>query len=246
MSSRLLSFILFFFLYIFQGTTTFAQQKQDSVPNKQEDTITLHTFQKDTSGVKQEDTALIKKDSTIISESNITSSATHKQVARDSSIERRFNPRKATIRSAILPGWGQFYNKKYWKIPIVYGALGITAGVFFFNLKTYKQLRSAVIDRYRGDSAAVPPNLQYLDTESLVANRDIFRQNIDYSVLVFLGFWALNVIDADVDANLKAFDVSPDIGMKIKPSFNNFTNSPGISLVFFFKEKSNQPRLPLP
>ena len=249
MPARLLSFTFFFFLYILPGTPTFAQQKKDSLPNKQEDTITIHTYQKDTSGVKQEDTALIKKDSTVISESKIVGSSTPKQISRDSSIERRFNPKKATLRSAIIPGWGQYYNKKYWKIPIIYGALGITAKVFFYNLNFYKQLREAVIDRYGGtaaDSAKIPPSLQVYDTPSLVQNRNIFRQNIDYSVLVFMGFWVLNIIDADVDANLKAFDVSPNISMKLKPAFNYGTNSPGISLVFFFKEKNNQPGLSLP
>lgn len=249
MSARLLSFILFFFLYILTGTSSFAQQKQDSLPNKQEGNITVHTYQKDSSGVKQEDTAIIKKDSTVISESKIASSAKSKQISRDSSIEKRFNPRTATLHSAIIPGWGQYYNKKYWKIPIIYAALGITAKVFFYNINFYKELRQAVIDRYGGtsaDSLLVPPNLRPFDTESLVLNRDIFRENIDYSVLVFVGFWVLNIVDADVDANLKAFDVSPNISMKIKPAFNYGINSPGISLVFFFKEKSNQPRLPLP
>ena len=63
----------------------------------------------------------------------------------------------ATLRSAVLPGWGQAYNKKYWKIPIVYGALGVTTGVFFYNLKTYKQLRKAVI--YRSDKDTSNDNL---------------------------------------------------------------------------------------
>ncbi|HET7118643.1 MAG TPA: DUF5683 domain-containing protein [Hanamia sp.] len=249
MPARSLFIVFFFSLFILPETAIFAQQKEDSLHNQKEDTITVHTYQKDSSEIKQEDTAVIKKDSIIISENKITETSIPKKISRDSSIEKRFNPRKATLRSAILPGWGQFYNKKYWKIPIIYGALGITAGVFFYNLKTYKQLRNAVIYRYAGtaaDSARVPPDLQFLDTESLIQNRNIFRQNIDYSVLVFLGFWVLNIIDADVDANLKAFNVSPDISMKLHPAFNNTTGSPGISLVFFFKEKSNQPRMPLP
>ena len=123
MSARLLSFIFFFFLYILTGTSTFAQQKQDSLSYKQEGNITIHTYQKDSSGVKQEDTAIIKKDSTVISESKIAGSAKSKQISRDSSIEKRFNPRTATLHSAIIPGWGQYYNKKYWKIPIIYAAL---------------------------------------------------------------------------------------------------------------------------
>src|SRR5438045_5309510 len=58
---------------------------------------------------------------------------------------KKYNPKIATFRSAIIPGWGQAYNKKYWKIPIIYGALGTTAGIFFFNLKTYKKLRETII-----------------------------------------------------------------------------------------------------
>jgi len=61
-----------------------------------------------------------------------------------------------------------------------------------------------------------------------------------------MGFWALNVVDATVDAHLKAFDVSPDITMKIHPGFNYATSSPGFSLVFCFKDKSDKKLLPLP
>ncbi len=238
MTERSFAFILFFFLFMLSGISALAQQKEDS--------ITVHTHKKDTSGLKQEDTALIKNESTTILEKNIKDTSVKKRVSKDSSIEKRFNPKVALLRSAILPGWGQWYNKKYWKIPIIYGALGITAGVFFYNLKTYKLLRQAVIDRNNGDSSLVAPELQDLPTSYLILNRNSFRQNIDYSVLVFMGFWILNIVDADVDANLKAFNVSPDISMKICPGFNYAANSPGISLVFFFREKSNQPRLPLP
>lgn len=231
-------FTLFFFLCVTSGNAVFAQQKEDS--------IIIHTYKKDSLGVKQEDTALIQKEGTVISESKIAKKSHSKSISKDSSIEKRFNPKVALFRSAVLPGWGQWYNKKYWKIPIIYGALGITAYVFFYNLNTYKLLRQAVIYRNEGYDSLVAPELQDLPTSYLILNRDSFRQNIDYSVLVFLGFWVLNIVDADVDANLKAFNVSPDIGMRIHPGFNFATNSPGISLVFFFKEKSNQPKLPLP
>ena len=60
---------------------------------------------------------------------------------------KKYNPKVATVRSAVLPGWGQAYNKKYWKIPIIYGALGVTSGILRYNLKTYKQLQEAVILR---------------------------------------------------------------------------------------------------
>src|SRR5829696_1419016 len=68
--------------------------------------------------------------------------------AKADSVRKAFSPKKATFRSAVLPGWGQAYNKKYWKIPIVYGALGVAAGVFFYNLDNYRELRFAYSAKY--------------------------------------------------------------------------------------------------
>lgn len=137
-------------------------------------------------------------------------------------------PRKAVIRSAILPGWGQAYNKKYWKIPIIYGALGATGYVFFDNITTYREVRYAyrvsVESSTTGDTSQYASVAEYLKpfvranaTGQLRNYRDITRRNIDYSVLVFLLFWGLNVVDATVDAHLKDFDVSPNLSMKVKP-----------------------------
>jgi hypothetical protein len=176
------------------------------------------------------DTAItVSKDST--SKKNI--------LALDTSA-KKYNPKVATFRSAVIPGWGQAYNKKYWKIPLIYGALGTTAVVFVYNLKTYKKLKQAII--YRSDTIAandalVDPDFINLSTESIRSYRNSFRQNVDYSVLFFVAFWALNVVDATVDAHLKAFDVSDNISFKVKPGYNPNTNTGGISLVFSFKDK---------
>ena len=243
MAARLFFFPILFLFLLLPGTAIFAQQHDTSLIKKNEEIIK----KEDTTVAKNTDTSLTEKHDTIILKSNIPDTSGKSLLASDTTV-KKFNPKTAMLRSAILPGWGQWYNKKYWKIPIIYGALGTTAYVFFYNLKTYNQLRQAVIYRYAGtraDSMRVAPDLQFLTTQDLVLNRNIFRQNIDYSVLVFLGFWALNVVDATVDAHLKAFDVSPDIGMKIHPSISNM-NNPGVSLVFFFKEKNSKPLLPLP
>ena len=172
----------------------------------------------------------------------------------DSLIKIQHSPRKAAIRSALIPGWGQAYNKKYWKIPIVYAALGITGSIFINNLKTYKDLKFSYAAKYKASLPAPDPNSPYpgpyqdstdyfkiksrylpLSLESLRQYRNQFRQYIDYSVLFFVVFWGLNVVDAVVDAHLKAFDISPDLSMKIKPAYNPFANTAGISLVFNFR-----------
>ena len=231
-------FIIFILFLLLPGTAIFAQQNGDTLHTNSPDTLTSLS---DTFHLKEQ---LQKSDTLVVT--SAPSGASKKDVlALDTSV--RFSPKKAMLRSAILPGWGQWYNKKYWKIPIIYGALGISTYVFFYNLNTYKLLRQAVIYRSHGthlDSMRVAPEFQAFSTQFLRINRNAFRQNIDYSVLAFLVLWGLNVVDATVDAHLKAFDVSPDIGMKLQP--NLATNNAGISLVFFFKDKSSKPLLPLP
>src|SRR5450432_3154661 len=167
-----------------------------------------------------------------------------KKVAVDSNGKKKHDPRKATMHSLILPGWGQAYNRKYWKIPIVYAALGITGYVFNYNRVEYNKLKYAyfaVINRSNADSATFPiakvdPSLKYFvdanDSYSLQKYRNEYRKDVDYSVLFFLFFWALNVVDATVDGHLRDFDVSNDLSIKIKPAFYNLPATPlGVSVV---------------
>jgi hypothetical protein len=160
-----------------------------------------------------------------------------------------YDPRKAALRSAILPGWGQIYNKKYWKLPIVYGALGITAYVFVDNINTYREYRHAYKVRYL---ASLPPPLQdstgydqlkeiykIIEPGSIRAARDEFRRYIDYSVLFFILFWGLNVVDAAVDAHLKSFDVSPDLSFQFKPGHSVMAGTTGISFVMHIGKQKN-------
>lgn len=162
-----------------------------------------------------------------------------KKLNRYDSILKQHSPRTAAIRSAILPGWGQIYNKKYWKLPIVYGALGACAGVFTYNLNNYNDTRFAYRVKYnmrvnRTDSALfaqINPLLKPIDEESLRYYRDQFRRDIDYSVLFFLILWGLNVVDATVDAHLKSFDVGPDLSLQIKPGRSQLAGTNGLSVV---------------
>ncbi len=147
-----------------------------------------------------------------------------------------YRPKVATIRSAILPGWGQITNKKYWKLPIVFGAIGISTGVFIHNIKQYKTVKNAYINATDGN-----PLNDYLipDTYYAVRNspevirsfRNQVRQNVDYAALFILFFWGLNVVDATVDAHLKTFDVSPDLSLHLKLGHSNLAATDGISLV---------------
>jgi hypothetical protein len=149
---------------------------------------------------------------------------------------KAYSPRIATYRSAILPGWGQATNKKYWKIPVVYAALGVTTYIFFRNVNQYNEARDAYANAIDGDPSndwQIPePYFTVKDQpERIKTFRNQVRQNVDYSVLFFILFWGLNVVDATVDAHLKTFDVSDDLSLQIKPGYSPLANTSGISIV---------------
>lgn len=155
---------------------------------------------------------------------------------------KAYNPRIATIRSAILPGWGQATNKKYWKIPIVYAALGTTAYIFIRNVKQFNEAKAAYINAIDNnplnDTLIPQPYYSVKDQPERIRNfRNEVRQNVDYTVLFFIAFWGLNVVDATVDAHLKTFDVSDDLSLQIKPGYSQLANTNGISLVLHIGKK---------
>ncbi|MFN5641091.1 MAG: DUF5683 domain-containing protein [Sphingobacteriales bacterium] len=154
---------------------------------------------------------------------------------------------KAASRAAMLPGWGQIYNKKYWKLPIVYGALAIPVVTFNYNLTWYKKTREAYRIRFYNDTSTVmdlPTDkidqrlLPPVSTASLRNYRNTFRQDMDYSVLAFLVIWGLQIVDATVDAHLKSFNVNDDLSLRIKPVIN-----PGYTtgLSFIFTPRTDKP-----
>lgn len=147
-----------------------------------------------------------------------------------------YNPNVAVRRSLIIPGWGQITNKKYWKLPLVYGALGTTGFLFFRNLSQYRDARQAYIlatdNDPLNDEQIKQPYYSVKNQPERIRNfRNSVRQNIDYSVLFFIAFWGLNVADAAVDAHLKTFNVNDDLSLQIKPGHSQMANTNGISLV---------------
>lgn len=173
--------------------------------------------------------------------SKVVADTLRKKSNIDTAQKKINHPRRASIRSAIIPGWGQAYNKKYWKIPVIYAALGITGYIFFDNLQIYQDVRYAYKVTVNKDTANFENVADYLQQHVIRGNvngldnyRREVRRNIDYSVLIFMLFWGLNVIDATVDAHLKEFDVSPSLSMKLKPMLPNgsYGSMAGLSLKF--------------
>ncbi len=149
---------------------------------------------------------------------------------------KAYSPRIASYRSAILPGWGQATNKKYWKIPVVYAALGTTAYIFFRNVNQYKAAKNAYTNAIDGDPSndyLIPqPYFTVKDQPDRIKSfRNQVRQNVDYTVLFFIVFWGLNVVDATVDAHLKTFDITDDLSLQIRPGYSQLANTNGLSIV---------------
>ena len=168
--------------------------------------------------------------------------ATVQLAKKDSASKKQHDPHKATIRSAIIPGWGQAYNHEYWKIPIVYGALSIPAVTFVYNNNWYQRTKQAYsILVNHGDTNSINPKLKGISSESLQYYRNTFRKDRDYSVVFFLLAWALNIADATVFGHLKNFDVSRDLSLHVQPDFNINTKSPSLGFVFNYKQNQKKP-----
>ncbi|MDP5157090.1 MAG: DUF5683 domain-containing protein [Flaviramulus sp.] len=171
------------------------------------------------------------------------------EVIIDSIIEIRkpidpLSPSKAAFYSAILPGLGQVYNKKYWKVPIVFGAIG--TGVYFYisNNKEYNRYRDAYKSRLAGftndefyfDSQGNQLTTPRVTIDGLERAQKFYRKNKEISLLVTIGLYALNIIDANVDAHLLQYNVDENLSLAPHYKINELdaTGSVGLTLNFKF------------
>jgi hypothetical protein len=138
-------------------------------------------------------------------------------------------PAKAAFYSAILPGLGQAYNKKYWKIPLVYGAIGTSLYFYIDSNKKYHDYRDAYKRRLEGYT---DDKYTYLDDSRLIAGQKFYQRNRDLSSLFVVGFYVLNIIDANVDAALIQFNVNERLSMRPEIYPNDVTFRPNVGLTF--------------
>jgi hypothetical protein len=137
------------------------------------------------------------------------------------------SPKKAAIYSACLPGLGQAYNKKYWKIPIIYAGLGGLAYGAAWNHKYWKQYHNALLIRYDDDPATIDEfDGEYSDND-LVTLKNYYSRYRDLCIIGMAAVYTLNILDAAVDAHLFYFDVGPNLSMRIEPQI--YMGSHGIS-----------------
>ena len=137
------------------------------------------------------------------------------------------NPTKATWLAVVFPGGGQIYNRKYWKLPIIYGGFAGCAYALSWNGKMYKDYSQAYLDimdsnpNTKSYEDLLPPNSSYNEEQlksTLKRRKDMFRRYRDLSIFAFIGVYLISIIDAYVDAELSNFDITPDLSMKVEPA----------------------------
>lgn len=143
-------------------------------------------------------------------------------------------PAKASFYSAILPGLGQVYNKKYWKLPILYGGMGFSLYNYSFNHTEYKRYRNAYKDVLAG--RPLTGELAAFDADRLVRAQRFHQRNRDLSMLITVGIYILQIVDANVDAHLKQFNVNENLSLRPKMQQNevDYKQSLGLSLSYQF------------
>ena len=143
-------------------------------------------------------------------------------------------PAKAAFYSAVVPGLGQVYNKRYWKIPVIYA--GMAAGIYFYKQQDddYDRFRNAYKRRLAGYT---DDEFQGISNDRLINAQKTAQKNKSISIIVTVAFYLLNVVDANVDAHLRQYEVSDDLSLQ--PNFDvnpfNAKTQYGMSLTYRFK-----------
>jgi len=143
-------------------------------------------------------------------------------------------PSKAAFYSAVLPGLGQAYNKKYWKIPLVYAAIGIPVYFFIQNDREFDRFRNAYKNRLAGIDDS---NTEFagISDDGLIRAQRTLRRNKELSLLLALAGYALNIIDANVDAHLLQFNVDENLAVKPHLKYDGMENAANLGLTLNFK-----------
>ncbi len=156
-------------------------------------------------------------------------------------------PSKAAFYSAVLPGLGQIYNKRYWKVPIVYAVIGTGVYAYLWNDEKYKDYRDAFRRRQAGftddefwdarNPGGEIPDTPDLSTDALQDAQERFQRDRDLALLVTIAMYALNVVDANVDAHLKQFNIDDDLSLDMRPylDLDPISNNPSYGLAFLIK-----------
>lgn len=208
-----------FFVFVLLISLSAFGQKTDSIPDKGADSIKTN----------------LKKRGVVVQEASFEKVEINPLA-----------PSKAAFYSAVFPGLGQVYNKRYWKVPIVYGALGLSIYTYSINNTNYKSVRRAFKSRLAGftsdefyplNTGEIVVGSPRVSDTALQDAQERYQRDRDLALLVTIGLYVLNVIDANVDAHLKQYNVSDQLSMDVKPflQLNEVTGSPNYGLAMQIK-----------
>ena len=144
------------------------------------------------------------------------------------------SPHKATIYSALIPGLGQIYNKKYWKLPVIYSATGIFIYYFNFNNSEYNAFKTAYAQM---DAEEITSFRGYTEKSIVLNIKDNYRRNRDLNVISLAAIYLLNIVDATVDAHLFNYEINDDLSLNIQPAVKqsiDYQNAYGIAFKVSF------------
>lgn len=137
----------------------------------------------------------------------------------DTTVKESHSAHKATLYSMALPGLGQAYNKKYWKIPVIYTGFGLLAYNISVNAKEMNKFTDAFRYISSGDTSFTDNEYvtKYPDVNNLLRGRDYYRRRVELSVIFTAVWYIFNVVDAAVDAHFFDYDVSENLSLNIQP-----------------------------
>lgn len=160
-------------------------------------------------------TSFVKAQDTLIPVINESATDTA-LISKNDTLKIKHSPKKAAIMSAALPGLGQIYNRKYWKLPIIYSGLGTLGYLITFNSVQYSFYRKVYLAKIDDDPNTIDEYPQ-ASADGLLQRLNQHRRTRDMLIAGAILVYALNIIDASVDAHLFEFDVSGDLSMRIEP-----------------------------
>ena len=200
---------------------------------------------------QQPDTIAVKnkKDSLNRVKDSVTSKRYYPKVTKEKTYhpDSLHDPHKAVMRSLMIPGWGQLYNHRWWKLPLVYGGLGLLGDVVVFNQKYYKLFLKEALLREKGIVGTAQNNdlLKNVSNDDVVSYTNSYRRNRDLGILGFLGGWGVQMIDAYIDAKfIRSYTMDNNLSIKVSPATigtpvyalnSSSTFIPGIKITFTLK-----------
>ncbi|HOV10614.1 MAG TPA: DUF5683 domain-containing protein [Bacteroidales bacterium] len=149
--------------------------------------------------------------------------APQKSSTGDTAKIKLHSPKKAAWMSAALPGLGQIYNKKYWKVPVIYVGFGVIGYLGYNYYTKFNKYKDTYLYRSALDTTLTDYFPEILSKDILYENWNYYRRNFELTCIVGSLFYILNIIDASVDGHLYKFDISDDLSLKVEPDMNSLS-----------------------